>query len=102
MTKNYTCPAEKLIDTSGIIHVDNYTLTNWNLEDVSEFKKDGADEDTNVFDFRYMDDDGYEYIYEFSIEALENAVILGNVITLRDSEDAEVEIKCFNLTPNYI
>lgn len=99
MTKQYSCPAEKLIDTSNLIEVDGYNLQDWNLEDISDLKKMFED-DGIALELSYTDDEGYIYQFEFSVKALEKAVILGNVITLFDNEGAETEIKCFNLTPN--
>ena len=97
--KTYSCPAEKLIDTSSIIQIDAYFLPCWNLENITDLKAMGEN-DGICLDFSYADDEGLIYVFEFSVKALENAVITGNTITLRDSEDAEVEIKCFNLTAN--
>ena len=101
MTKTYTCPAEKLIDTSSLIKVGGYLLHNWNLEDIADlenlFENDGI-----ALDFSYTDDEGYIFEFEFAAEALKNAVISGNSIKLIDNQGAEAEIECFNLTPNCI
>lgn len=86
-------PAEKLLSLSDEIVIDSYHLQNWNLD------TDSSDGDFIALDFSYTDSDGYDFIYEFTQNALEKAEINGNVITLNDTEGAIVEIKCYKLSP---
>ena len=99
MTKPYSCRAEKLLATSSLIEVDGYFLQSWNLENIDDLKQ-MFEEDGIALDFSYTDDKGYDYYFEFEVKALENAVISGHSIKMIDIEGAEVEIKCFNLSPN--
>lgn len=95
MTKTIAAksPVEKLLSLSDEIVVDGYHLQSWNLD------TDSSDGDFIALDFSYTDAEGYDFIYEFTQNELEKAVINGNTITLNDTEGAIVEITCYKLVP---
>lgn len=96
MTKTIAAksPAEKLLIDSDLLKINDYYLHSWNLDTITSY-----DDNCIVLDFNYVDHDGYEFIYEFTHDALEKALINGNTITLNDTEGAIVEIKCYKLLP---
>ena len=100
-TKQYSCPAEKLIDTSTVIKVNGFLVPFWNLESIADLKE-MEEGDGVCFDFDYTDDEWFDYITQFSVKALENAIIKDNLITLIDIEGEEVQIQCFSLIPNVL
>lgn len=96
MTKQYTCPAEKLLEMSGIIVVDDTYLSSWNLEAF------GNGDEEIVLDFSYTDDEGLIFEFEFTEKALKEAKIDGHFISAIDNAGDLVEIACYNLVPNVI
>ena len=93
MTITETCKALELLENSEIIEVEDKLLHNWHLDSLD------CDSDEIVFECSFSDEDGYVFEYSFSKEALLEAVIKYNVITMKDDTGEEVEVSCYSLTP---
>ena len=93
MTITETCKALELLENSEIIEVEDKLLHNWHLDSLD------CDSDEIVFECSFTDEDGYVFEYSFSKEALLEAVIKYNVITMKDDTGEEVEVSCYSLTP---
>lgn len=92
-TSTETCKALEFLEKSEIIEIEGHLLHNWRLETLD------CSDDEGVFECSFTDEDGYIFEYGFTKEALLNAVVNGNIITLMDDTDEKVVIGCFNLTP---
>lgn len=93
MTNTETCKALELLEKSEIIEVEDKLLHNWHLDSLD------CDSDEIVFECSFTDEEGYIFEYSFSKEAILEAVIKHNVITMKDESGEEVEVSCYSLTP---
>ncbi len=93
MTNTETCKALELLEKSEIIEVEDKLLHNWHLDSLD------CENDEAVFECSFTDEEGYIFEYSFSKEALLEAVIKFNVITMKDDTGEEVEVSCYSLTP---
>ena len=93
MTNTETCKALELLEKSEIIEVEVNLLHKWHLDTLD------CHSDEIVFECSFTDEEGYIFEYSFSKEALLEAVIKHNVITMKDDTGEEVEVSCYSLTP---
>jgi hypothetical protein len=93
MTIAETCKALELLEKSEIIEVEDRLLHNWHLDTLD------CESDDVVLECSFTDEEGYIFEYSFSKEALLEAVIKYNVITMKDDTGEEVEVSCYSLTP---
>ena len=81
----------KALETAEILGVCDYLIHNWDVGD--------EDSDSEIaFDFSFTDEEGQIFEFEFDWEALDNAVISDNCVTLTDSEGESVEVTFYQLT----
>jgi hypothetical protein len=93
MINTETCKALELLEKSEIIEVEDKLLHNWHLDTLD------CRSDEIVFECSFTDEEGYIFEYLFSKEALLEAVIKYNVITMKDDIGEDVEVSCYSLTP---
>jgi len=93
MTNTETCKALELLEKSEIIEVEDKLLHNWHLDSLD------CDSNEIVFECSFTDEEGYIFEYSFSKEALLEAVMKYNVITMKDDTGEEVEVSCYSLSP---
>ena len=79
----------KALETAEILGVFDYLIHNWEV----------GDEDSGfALEFSFSDEEGLLFEFSFDWEALDNAVISDNCVTMTDSEGESVDIYLYSLT----
>ena len=83
----------KALETAEILGVCDYLIHSWNIE-----AEEDSDSDNFALEFSFTDEEGQIFEFEFDWEALDNAVISDNCVTMTDSEGETVDIYPYSLT----
>lgn len=100
MTNTETCEALELLENSEIIKIE--AGVGFYRPDVTVSRLDSSldcENDEIVFECSFTDKEGYVFEYSFSKNALLEATIKCNVISMEDDTGEEVKLSCYILTP---